>query len=121
RIDLDENLMRAKLMEEENKKIQEAINKGLPKTKVTGIPFRMEMSAFARHENSIPIVGDIGKIWPIIAYRVADGLGIYLDFISYPQESEEGKNMREWIVENVKPINRERLFKKAQQYKLELN
>jgi len=23
-----------------------------------------------------------------------------LDFLSYPQESEEGKRMREWIVEN---------------------
>ena len=110
--------MTAKLMEIENKKIQESINKGLPKTKVTGIPFRMEMSAFARHEYSIPIVGDIGKIWPIIAYRVADELGIDLDFISYPQESEEGKNMREWIVEHVKPIDRTELLKQAQRYKL---
>ncbi len=118
RIDLDQNLMTAKLMEIENKKIQESINKGLPKTKVTGIPFRMEMSAFARHEYSIPIVGDIGKIWPIIAYRVADELGIDLDFISYPQESEEGKNMREWIVEHVKPIDRTELLKQAQRYKL---
>ena len=118
RIDLDQNLMTAKLMENENKKIQESINKGLPKTKVTGIPFRMEMSAFARHEYSIPIVGDIGKIWPIIAYRVADELGIDLDFISYPQESEEGKNMREWIVEHVKPIDRTELLKQAQRYKL---
>lgn len=118
RIDLDQNLMTAKLMENENKKIQESINKGLPKTKVTGIPFRMEMSAFARHEYSIPIVGDIGKIWPIIAYRVADELGIELDFISYPQESEEGKNMREWIVEHVKPIDRTELLKQAQRYKL---
>lgn len=118
RIDLDQNLMKAKLMENENKKIQESINKGLPKTKVTGIPFRMEMSAFARHEYSIPIVGDIGKIWPIIAYRVADELGINLDFISYPQESEEGKNMREWIVEHVKPIDRTELLKQAQRYKL---
>jgi len=118
RIDLDKQLMQAKLMQYENKKIQEAIDKGLPKTKITGIPFRMEMSAFARHENSIPIVGDIGKIWPIIACKVADKLGISLDFLSYPQESEEGKKMREWIVENVKPIDRKKLLKRAQQYKL---
>lgn len=118
RIDLDQNLMRAKLMENENNKIQEAINKGLPKTKITGIPFRMEMSAFARHEHSIPIVGDIGKIWPIIAYRVADELGINLDFMSYSQESEEGKKMREWIVDNVKPIDRDTLLKKAQKYEI---
>ena len=56
RIDLDQNLMTAKLMEIENKKIQESINKGLPKTKVTGIPFRMEMSAFARHEYSLSLI-----------------------------------------------------------------
>ena len=118
RIDLDKQLMQAKLMQHENEKIQEAIDKGLPKTKITGIPFRMEMSAFARHENSIPIVGDIGKIWPIMAYKVADELGISLDFLSYPQESEEGKKMREWIVENVKAIDREKMLKKAQQYKL---
>ena len=118
RIDLDKQLMQAKLMQNKNKKIQEAIDKGLPKTKITGIPFRMEMSAFARHENSIPIVGDIGKIWPIMAYKVTDELGISLDFLSYPQESEEGKKMREWIVENVKAIDREKMLKKAQQYKL---
>lgn len=118
RIDLDKQLMQAKLMQHENKKIQEAIDKGLPKTKITGIPFRMEMSAFARHENSIPIVGDIGKIWPIIACKVADKLEISLDFLSYPQESEEGKKMREWIVENVKPIGREKMLRRAQQYKL---
>ena len=118
RIDLDKQLMKAKLMQNENDKIQEAIDKGLPKTKITGIPFRMEMSAFARHENSIPIVGDIGKIWPIITYKVADELGISLDFLSYPQESEEGKKMREWIVENVKAIDREKMLKRAQQYKL---
>jgi len=118
RIDLDKQLMQAKLMQNENKKIQEAIDKGLPKTKITGIPFRMEMSAFARHENSIPIVGDIGKIWPIIACKAADKLGISLDFLSYPQESEEGKRMREWIVENVKAIDRKKLLKRARQYKL---
>lgn len=118
RIDLDKQLMQAKLMQNKNKKIQEAIDKGLPKTKTTRIPFRMEMSAFARHENSIPIVGDIGEIWPIMAYKVADELGISLDFLSYPQESEEGKRMREWIVENVKPIDRKKLLKRAQQYKL---
>ena len=62
RVDLDENLRRAT---ELNKTVQEAIDKGLPKTKAARIPFRMEMSAFARHEGSIPIVGDIGKVWPL--------------------------------------------------------
>ena len=50
RLDLDENLRRAC---DSQAQMQEAIAKGLPKTKISGIPFRMEMSAFARHEGSI--------------------------------------------------------------------
>ena len=112
RIDLDENLLKAKDAQDNSKQIQEAIDKGLPKTKLTGIPFRMEMSAFARLEGSIPIVGDIGEVWPIIAWKVADALGISLDFMSYPQQSPEGKKMRERIVEEVKPVNREKILSK---------
>ena len=107
RIDLDENLRRAV---ELNKTVQEAIDKGLPKTKAAKIPFRMEMSAFARHENSIPIVGDIGKVWPLIAAGVAKNLGIELEFLSASQDTPEGTAMREWIVENVKPFDREKML-----------
>jgi len=110
RIDLDENLRRAKDAQQQNQAIQEAIDKGLPKTKLTGIPFRMEMSAFARLEGSVPLVGDIGAIWPILAWRAADALGLDLGFMSYPQQSGPGRNMREWIVENVKPLDRERMI-----------
>jgi len=112
RIDLDENLLKAKDAQDNSKQIQEAIDKGLPKTKITGIPFRMEMSAFARLEGSVPIVGDIGEVWPIIAWKVADALGISLDFMSYPQQSAEGKKMREWLVDEVKPVNREKILAK---------
>jgi hypothetical protein len=117
RIDLDENLRKAKKAQEEDRKIQEAIDKGLPKTKITGIPFRMEMSAFARFEGSLPIVGDIGEIWPIIALRTADALDISLDFMSYPQESDEGKRMREWIVANVKPLDKSKIMLMAKEFK----
>ena len=110
RIDLDENLRRAV---ELNKTVQEAIDKGLPKTKAAKIPFRMEMSAFARHEGSIPIVGDIGKVWPLIAYEVAKGLGIDLEFLSASQDTPEGASMREWIVENVKSLDREKMLKRS--------
>ena len=110
RIDLDEHLLKAKEAQEQNEKVQEAIDKGLPKTKLTGIPFRMEMSAFARLEGSIPIVGDIGEVWPLIAIKVADALGISLDFISHPQQSDEGQQMREWLVEHVKPVDREKIL-----------
>lgn len=110
RIDLDPNLELAWRKQRESNIVQEAIAKGLPKTKLTGVPFRMEMSGFARLPGSIPIIEDIGKIWPIIALKVAERLGISLDFISYPQGTEEGQKMREWIVENVRPVNREKMY-----------
>lgn len=116
RVDLDENLRRAV---ELNAQVQEAIDKGLPKTKAAKIPFRMEMSAFARHEGSIPIVGDIGKVWPVIAHDVAEGLGVELEFLSASQDTPEGSSMREWIVENVKPLDREKMLACAQSYNLQ--
>lgn len=109
RIDLDENLRRAKEAQQESSRIQEAIDKGLPKTKLTGIPFRMEMSAFARLEGSIPVVGDIGTVWPIIAWKTTQRLGIDLQFMSYPQQSEHGQAMREWIVKNIRAVDRDRM------------
>ncbi|MDI9478667.1 MAG: hypothetical protein QM345_07970 [Bacillota bacterium] len=110
RIDLDPNLELAWKKQRESNIVQEAIAKGLPKTKLTGVPFRMEMSGFSRLPGSIPIIEDIGKIWPIIALKVAERLGINLDFISYPQGTEEGQKMREWIVENVRPVNRKKMY-----------
>ncbi|MBO5590771.1 MAG: deoxyhypusine synthase family protein [Acidaminococcaceae bacterium] len=115
RIDLDSNLRRAV---ELNKTVQEAIDKGLPKTKAAKIPFRMEMSAFARHEGSIPIVGDIGKVWPLIASGVAKNLGIDLEFLSASQDTAEGTAMREWIVGNVKAFDREKMLAHAKEYKI---
>ena len=113
RIDLDENLRRAT---ELNQTVQEAIDKGLPKTKVAKIPFRMEMSAFARHEGSLPIIGDIGKAWPVLAHDVAKELGIELEFLSSSQDTPEGASMRDWIVENVKPLDRSKMLERARSY-----
>jgi hypothetical protein len=96
--------------------VQEAINQGLPKTKLTGIPFRMEMSGFARLEGSLPLVGDIGVIWPVLACRVAAELGVELEFVSHPQQTPEGQQMREWIVEQVKPIRRDLLLKYSRNF-----
>ena len=109
RFDLDENLRKATEME---KAVQEAIDKGLPKTKVAKIPFRMEMSAFARHEGSLPVIGDIGKIWPVMAHDICCALGIKLDFLSASQDTPEGQAMRDWIVDNVKPLSREKMMGK---------
>jgi hypothetical protein len=110
RIDLDPNLKRAWEFERKSKSVQEAINKGLPKTKLMDIPFRMEMSGFARLDNSIPILGDIGVIWPVLALKIEQELGISLDFISYPQQSPEGQQMRKWIVQTIQPIEKKLLF-----------
>ena len=115
RIDLDENLRRAV---ELNATVQEAIDKGLPKTKAAKIPFRMEMSAFARHEGSIPIVGDIGKVWPVIAHDAAEGLGVELEFLSASQDTPEGQEMRDWIVRNVKALDREKMLRTAETYSI---
>lgn len=112
RIDLDSNLMKAWEFERHSGEVQKAVDQGLPKTKLMSIPFRMEMSGFARLENSIPIIADIGVVWPIIAVRLEQELGISLDFMSYPQQSSAGKAMRKWIVENIQPIDRKKLFSK---------
>lgn len=113
RIDLDENLRRAT---ELNKTVQEAIDKGLPKTKAAKIPFRMEMSAFARHEGSIPIVGDIGKVWPLIAHDIAESLGVELEFLSASQDTPDGQQMRDWIVDTVKPLDVQRMRERARTF-----
>ena len=109
RLDTDPNLKKAWDFEKNSGIVQEAINKGLPKTKIMDIPFRMEMSGFARLEKSNPVIGDIGVIWPIIALRIEEELGIKLDFISYPQQSKEGKEMRKWIVDQIEPVKRNKL------------
>jgi hypothetical protein len=106
RIDLDPTLDRVWHIEREGSAVQEAIDRGLPKTKLFEVPFRMEMSGFARLEGSLPIVGDIGAVWPVLALRVADGLGIELDFVSHPQQSPQGRAMREWIVRSIRPLTR---------------
>lgn len=110
RFDLDENLRKAQDLQKQSAMIQEAISKGLPKTKLSKIPFRMEMSAFARHEGSLPVIGDIGMIWPVFALRIADELGISLDFMSYKQETQDGKDMRQWIVDNIRPFSHKEML-----------
>ncbi len=106
RIDLDPNLEKVYQAEREGKRVQEAIDLGLPKTKLLQVPFRMEMSGFARLEGSVPITGDIGAVWPILAHMVTRRLGLVPGFLSYPQESVQGKVMRNWIVEHIRPVDR---------------
>jgi hypothetical protein len=109
RIDLDPNLERVWEIERAGAAVQHTIDEGLPKTKTFRVPFRMEMSGFARLEGSVPIIGDLGVIWPVLAFRLSQALGITLDFMSYPQESPQGRQMRDWIVQNVGSVDRQRL------------
>jgi len=115
RIDLDPNLEKAWMQERKSKMVTDAVHKGLPKTKLMRIPFRMEMSGFARIPGSLPIVGDIGEIWPLLATMVADALNVKLDFMSYKQSLPAGEKVREWIVKHVQPINRERMYAAARE------
>ena len=110
RIDLDKNLEKAWIQEHRSKMVSDAIHRGLPKTKRMHIPFRMEMSGFARIPGSLPIVADIGEVWPILATTVADALDVKLEFMSYKQTLPAGEKVREWIIKHVEPLNRERMI-----------
>lgn len=119
RIDLDPNLEKAWAQERKCKKVSDAVHQGLPKAKLMRIPFRMEMSGFSRIPDSLPLIGDIGMIWPLLANKVADLLGIRLDFMSYPQATPAGREVREWIVRHIQPVSRERLVKAREMLGLE--
>ena len=113
RIDLDPNLEKAWASERRSRSVTDAVHRGIPKAKSLGLPFRMEMSGFARIPGSLPIVGDIGEIWPLMATMVADALGISLDFMCYKQSLAAGKKSREWIVKHIRPLKRELMLKSA--------
>jgi hypothetical protein len=120
RIDLDPNLVRAWQFERQSGTVSQAIAEGLPKTKLMDVPFRMEMSGFARLPGSLPVLGDIGVIWPLLAAAVCEALDCDLDFYSYPQSTEAGQEMRAWIVDQVHPVDRARMLEKARQYQEEV-
>jgi hypothetical protein len=46
-----------------------------------------------------------------MAWKCASALGLDLQFLSYPQQSEPGQAMREEIVRSVKPVDRDRILK----------
>jgi hypothetical protein len=112
RIDLDPALERVWEIERSAGAVQSAIAQGLPKTKLFNVPFRMEMSGFARHPGSLPLIGDLGAIWPLLAWKCAAMLGLELEFISYPQQTAPGRSMREMIARDVRPIHREQMLER---------
>jgi hypothetical protein len=113
RMDLDPSLELAWQRERSGGAVSQAIAEGLPKTKFVGVPFRMEMSGFCRLPGSLPLIGDIGVLWPLLAARVADALGVELDFLSYPQSTPQGQAMREEIVCGVRPVFRSEMLAAA--------
>lgn len=115
RMDLDPALETVYQAERGDSAVQRAIADGQPKTKLFKVPFRMEMSGFARHEGSIPIIGDIGVVWPVLALELAERLGLDLQFLSYPQQSEPGQAMRQAIVRDIKPFSRKRMIEALEQ------
>jgi len=119
RIDLDPALEQVWEVERGGGAVTQAIADGLPKTKMFKVPFRMEMSGFARHEGSLPLIGDLGSVWPLLAWKCSVALGVELKFLSYPQQSEPGKAMRDEIVRDVKPLNREQMLQRLRSGEIE--
>ncbi|MFP4452247.1 MAG: hypothetical protein ACLFNW_06690 [Desulfobacterales bacterium] len=110
RIDLDPNLEMAWRKERQSGDVSTAIDQGLPKTVSMKTPFRMEMSGFARIPGSLPVIGDIGMIWPVMMSKIAEELDIEPEIMSYKQSLEAGKQFRQWIVENVSPVDRQKML-----------
>jgi hypothetical protein len=110
RLDLDPNLELAWLHERKEGAVSQAIADGLPKTKLLGVPFRMEMSGFSRLPGSLPLIADIGLIWPLLIARVTAALDVKLDFFSYPQSTPQGQMMRDQLVRGVRPVSRSQML-----------
>lgn len=111
RIDLDPALEQVWALERSGGAVTQAIAEGRPKTKAFRVPFRMEMSGFARLEGSLPLLGDLGAVWPLLAWKCSQALNLPLEFLSYPQQTEPGRAMRDRIVSEVKPLDRDRMLR----------
>ncbi|MFZ5585954.1 MAG: hypothetical protein ACOZHQ_08510 [Thermodesulfobacteriota bacterium] len=105
RIDLDPNLERAWAAQRSAGAVATAIDRGLPKATHLGLPWRMEMSGFARLPGSLPVVADLGAAWPVLAGRVAKSLGVKPGFMCYKQGTELGERLRRFIVDEVRPLD----------------
>ncbi|MCB2185926.1 MAG: hypothetical protein KQJ78_05875 [Deltaproteobacteria bacterium] len=105
RLDLDPTLRRVWELERGDKAVGRAIHEGRPKAAGLGLPFRMEMSGFARLPGSLPVCLDLGMAWPLLAHRVSRALGVKLGFMCYKQGTPAGEAVREFIVENVRPLD----------------
>ena len=101
RIDLDGQIKKVWELQRQQNLVAATINQGKPKALTMNVPFRMEMSGFARIPGSLPLTGDIGIIWPILASCVAQDLGQHLDFTCYKQGTPLGEEIRNYIADQV--------------------
>jgi len=106
RIDLDPTLEAVVRAQREKAAVSEAIHQGRPKAKSLNLPFRMEMSGFARLPQASVIRADLAVVWPLLAGEVAGRLGVDLPFYSLPQETPAGAAMRAWIAQKIRPVDR---------------
>jgi len=105
RIDLDPSLRRAWAAQRQAGEVARTIDQGLPKATSLGLPWRMEMSGFARLPGALPVEADLGAAWPVLAGRVVKSLGVKPGFMCYKQGTELGEGLRRFIVENVHPLD----------------
>jgi hypothetical protein len=105
RIDLDPNLERVWQMQQDAQAVAQAIDRGTPKATGFKVPFRMEMSGFARLPGALPLTGDLGVIWPLLASRAAKAMGVKTAFVCYKQGTPPGEAVRRYIVTKLSPLN----------------
>ena len=105
RIDLDPAIRQVWEMQHQSQSVARSIDQGLSKACHMGLPFRMEMSGFARLPRSLPILGDLGAAWPVLAAKAAKSLGVKPAFVCYKQGSALGESLRQYIVSQVRPVD----------------
>jgi len=111
RIDLDPQLKMAWEMERKKKTVAKAIELGRPKAAGMNLAFRMEMSGFARLPGSLPVLGDLGVVWPVLTAKACRLAGVKPGFMCYKQGTSLGEAMRSYIVEQVQPMDSDRVAK----------
>ena len=105
RIDLDPQIKRACELERQKNTVGRAIDRGRPKAVSLNLAFRMEMSGFARLPGGLPILGDLGVVWPVLANRLLRLAGVKPKFMCYKQGTPRGEAVRDFIVDEVKPFS----------------
>ncbi|MBU2519006.1 MAG: hypothetical protein KKB57_15590 [Proteobacteria bacterium] len=115
RIDLDPNLERAWRLQREDQAVAQAIDQGRPKATGLKLPFRMEMSGFARLPGALPLTGDLGVIWPLLASRAAQAMGVKTAFLCYKQGTPPGEAVREFIVTELSPLDHSQVVHKLKE------